>query len=1278
MDDDLEEALATAEETIAAEVRTILDDVADEFAAELADATELVAARFSVSRIAGMWARHVPRLMRSLFGAGETAARHAAGSVDADLPEGFDDLPGRYTDGTLPTGLGDYAENTEHLVRAVGERLSDTAVRELATGLDQGEDIDALRARLRAVFAREGAQLGETREERIARTEAVRAWNAATLAAARALTGPDRPLVKQWVTRRDSRVREAHDDVDGFVRLLDDTFDVADVPMDYPGDPTAPANLTINCRCILRLENAPRAASLETQAPSGDGLNEVGAMDDERTAADDGSHRTGAMIALMPTEADARRLAIEGGEPVEELHLTLSFLGEGADWSQEQRNELIGNLHAAAAELGAPIHAFAFGAAQWNPGSDTPSWVWNVGDDRDRPPDAPVLTYAHALAVNALEDTRERPELPVQHSPWAAHVCAAYSDDPALLGELVARTGPVTFDRIRVAFAGDHTDIPLAPREEPMPDTTAAATPVRAWFTPDDTAIAYEDEETGDGRIFARDSLYWDAPGPWPLQYADEMLMGHEGAELAGQIDTMDRDGGRIPATGVLYATRPAGQDAIHLLEEGAPLGVSVDLDDVDMEVIDRTMTDGDDVLVLAASLPSASVLRLADGAYMLSAATAGEWTADGGTLSRARHNVQLFTGPDGRISSAAFCVAFAGTGVLTAAAGDRDNPEQGTVVHTQHAGDVLMRITRARVRGATLVAMPAYSRARIVLEDDDQTAAAAEQPALSASGDDHERVVSYVRTSPVAVGARETSAAVGIGMNSARAHLARAAKAGSLVRLAPGLYAGPCTPMDEDGRHADCPALSAAASGNLDLPVHDDRDAPWDGGKAPSRILDWATGEDGTVDPDRLGSAFLYRDPDADPATLSAYKLPFADVYPSGDGERLEVVARAVFAIAGVLEGAMGGVDIPADERDAIRGRVETLYARLAKEFDDPSLAVPWNDDDQDDDDEAMSAALAELEASAWSAMRDLPTMPAAWFREPTEQELPPDSGGVHYADGRIYGWVAQAGEPHAGMPGRNLTIESLGDVDLTHFLRKRFPLDDGSTIRAGAFTMNVGHHRDGAECETSACQFDDTRTVAGIVTVGMNARGLWFSGAASPYLSDWDRRVFMGCQPSYHMRQGRDGRWQLRAVLSVPVPGHSSPLLAAAVAERANLALAASAAVRDSEDTVRTVSADASVLNPDSVRTASAEPDRAAAEQPGQRPDSVPGQVPDTVLDDVVEAVVTSPRLLDRLTAALNERAEQRADMDAEIQRLAAQIDPGTQKTAAALVGAPRMGGK
>ncbi|WP_162641544.1 hypothetical protein [Streptosporangium sp. 'caverna'] len=41
-------------------------------------------------------------------------------------------------------------------------------------------------------------------------------------------------------------------------------------------------------------------------------------------------------------------------------------------------------------------------------------------------------------------------------------------------------------------------------------------------------------------------------------------------------------------------------------------------------------------------------------------------------------------------------------------------------------------------------------------------------------------------------------------------------------------------------------------------------------------------------------------------------------------------------------------------------------------------------------------------LTASARSELQTLPALPAAWFREPTAEELPPASGGVHYAEGR------------------------------------------------------------------------------------------------------------------------------------------------------------------------------------------------------------------------------------------------------------------------------------
>ncbi|MFJ4469575.1 phage minor head protein [Streptomyces sp. NPDC089424] len=1129
--DELEEALAAAEEDVAAEVRAVLEEVAEEFATELDHATELVAARFSVSRIAGMFRQRVPRLVRRLLGVTEQAAQAAADQVDDQLPDGWDDLPGRHDRGDeLPEGIGQYVESTEHLLRAVGDRLADVAVRELAAGVDAGEDLEALRARLLAVFAREGAQLGPGRESLIATTEAARAWNTATLAAAQALTGPDRPIVKQWQTRRDTRVRDAHHDVDGFVRLLDDAFEVDGVDMQHPGDPSAPPALVCNCRCILRLQHAPdRSASAQARRLYEHGiLPAPGPADVARalgmesladhlavpSATAAATEHTGAMIALVPSQEDVERLALEDGEPAEELHCTLWFLGKAADWGEDQRRELIDGVRARAANLAGPVHAAAFGVNHWNPASPDPAWVWAIGDNPDADEDAPTLHEARAVAQDALEDGHNNPDLPRQHTPWVAHTTGAYTTDTWPLEAMADRLGPLTFDRIRVAFGGEATDFPLGPEEEPPMDNPTedealtASLPVRTWSTPGDTALAFEDTETGDGRIFAAGALYWEA-GPWPLQYADEMGMGHEGAELAGAIEEYGRDGNRITGRGPLYLTQRAGYEAMSLLEQDppAPLGVSVDLDSVDVEFVDRTLEEDEDgFLVLAASLPYASVMRLEDGGWIINVATAVEATASGAALTRRQQMAQLITGPDGRLPARALA-ALDGSSLplrrVTAAAGDSDSDE-GVVLHSEQAGDFVVRITKARVRGATLVAMPAFNQARIVLDppeepDEEQAAAtAAALTAAAAPGETRRRVISYVRACPGPVGASEVAKALGLAVETARKHLRAATREGQLVRLAAGLYV--------------------------------------------------------------IASSM----PEGPAATASA----------AADG-------------------------------------------------DDP--------------------ALSELVASAWTAMRDLPPMPAAWFAEPTDEELPPGSGGVHYSNGRIYGWVAQAGEPHAGFANRRLTIDSLGDIDTTHFLRARFLLDSGEYVKAGAFTMNAPHTRDGAECDSASCQFDDSRTVAGIVTVGMNARGMWFAGAAAPWLSDWDRTVFMGCQPSYHMKKGDTGKWQLRAVLSVPVPGHSSPLLAAAV-ERGNLALAASAAAV--LDNPAGTSGHGTPPSPDAVRRTLAD----GLDLPGQRPDTHGGHAPDNVA-----ALLDNPEFLDSLQAALVRRDTKRRE---EVEAMAAAV--------------------
>ncbi len=181
------------------------------------------------------------------------------------------------------------------------------------------------------------------------------------------------------------------------------------------------------------------------------------------TAAADGSHTSGAMIALIPTAEDAERLAIEGGEAAEQMHLTLYYLGAGADFTAEARQAVT----TAVADVlphyvNGPVSGKVFGAAHWNGDGDEPSWVWSVGDDPETPRTLGVLHGAICMALEeALAEGVDHPELPQQHTPWQPHVCAAYSAELDLIIALEERLGPITFDRVRVAFAGEHTDLQL-------------------------------------------------------------------------------------------------------------------------------------------------------------------------------------------------------------------------------------------------------------------------------------------------------------------------------------------------------------------------------------------------------------------------------------------------------------------------------------------------------------------------------------------------------------------------------------------------------------------------------------------------------------------------------------------------------------------------------------------------------------------------------------------------------------------------------------------------
>ena len=80
----------------------------------------------------------------------------------------------------------------------------------------------------------------------IARTEVLKA---SSWAQQRAALSTGKKLEKEWVSQRDILVREAHQILDNQRVPADSFYLYNGIKLDFPGDPKAPADLVVNCRC---------------------------------------------------------------------------------------------------------------------------------------------------------------------------------------------------------------------------------------------------------------------------------------------------------------------------------------------------------------------------------------------------------------------------------------------------------------------------------------------------------------------------------------------------------------------------------------------------------------------------------------------------------------------------------------------------------------------------------------------------------------------------------------------------------------------------------------------------------------------------------------------------------------------------------------------------------------------------------------------------------------------------------------------------------------------
>lgn len=176
------------------------------------------------------WKRRTSEKLRPFI---ESAWRKGGTSITADFdldePSVSDELDARLTELS-----GRITATTEAVLRS----------QLLAAGVAEGESIPALRARLQRVFT----DLSDYRATMIARTETVGAYNAAAMSAA-VNEGATR---KTWLATDDKRTRATHRTVDGQSVEVNKRFVLT--KSRWPGDPTAPANQSINCRCCLTFQ----------------------------------------------------------------------------------------------------------------------------------------------------------------------------------------------------------------------------------------------------------------------------------------------------------------------------------------------------------------------------------------------------------------------------------------------------------------------------------------------------------------------------------------------------------------------------------------------------------------------------------------------------------------------------------------------------------------------------------------------------------------------------------------------------------------------------------------------------------------------------------------------------------------------------------------------------------------------------------------------------------------------------------------------------------------
>lgn len=276
--------------------------------------------------------------------------------------------------------------------------------------------------------------------------------------------------------------------------------------------------------------------------------------------------------------------------------------------------------------------------------------------------------------------------------------------------------------------------------------------------------------------------------------------------------------------------------------------------------------------------------------------------------------------------------------------------------------------------------------------------------------------------------------------------------------------------------------------------------DTVWRSGAAIKALAEYGNVKGDNPSWQKYGAGFLWHA--SNPQAQGDFKLPIATIM---DG-KLTIVPRAVNAVASVLGGGRGGVDIPEADKAAISSVISALRKRIEGASSDMALVA--------------SAPLAP---------------PKSWFEDP---KLPGKTKIQVSPEGQVAGHLADWSTCHLGIQGR-CVMAPKSHNDYADFHVGTIVTAEGDVLDVGNLTANTGHAPLNLTAGATKEHYDHTGSQVAVVRAGEDAFGIWVAGSLVPDVDIESTAALMRRSPLSGDWRSVDGKLSLVAALHVNRPG-------------------------------------------------------------------------------------------------------------------------------------------